>query len=98
MWTLREDLVYPLNDAHLIEAGAEMYAGTSSVSSFFARPPDEGSEAPDFADAEKIRAESTLPMTWLSAYLKDTAKLSETVKATVGARIQPLQHHARCEP
>ncbi len=88
MWTLREDLVYPLNDAHLIEAGAEMYAGTSSVSSFFARPPDEGSEAPDFADAEKIRAESTLPMTWLSAYLKDTAKLSETVKATVGARIQ----------
>lgn len=88
MWTLREDLVYPLNDAHLIEAGAEMYAGTSSVSSFFARPPDEGSEAPDFVDAEKIRADSTKPMTWLSAYLKDTASLSETVKATVGARIQ----------
>lgn len=88
MWTLREDLVYPLNDAHLIEAGAEMYAGTSSVSSFFARPPDEGSEAPDFVDAEKIRAESTLPMTWLSAYFKDTASLSETVKATVGARLQ----------
>ena len=88
MWTLREDLIVPLGKRHLVEAGAEAYVGESDISSFFLRPPDEGSEPREFDEEEAFRASSKEPMAWLSAYVKDTIALSDGLKATLGARAQ----------
>jgi len=86
-YALREDLTYRLTPKHQLESGLLFSTGQWRASSFFSRPPDEGSPGFIFTFEEKVELDVNERFDLIEGYLQSRHSLFAFLSIGLGLRL-----------